>query len=102
MNVIKQKNRYLKDNRTVDRDLLAVWGEQLAENGSYLVEKRLSLINFINAFIDRALNEIKELMFPLKVSYKSNVLPDSHPPDKNPEDISEIKDKFIYELEKKI
>ncbi len=97
LNIIKQKNRYLKDNRTVDRDLLAVWGDQLAENGSYLVEKRLSLINFINTFIDRALNEIKDLMFPFRVYYKSNVLPD-----KNPEDISEIKDKFRDELGKKI
>lgn len=97
LNVIKQKNRYLKDNRTVDRDLLAVWGDQLAENGSYLVEKRLSFINFINVFIDRALNEIKDLIFPFRVSYKSNVLPD-----KNPEDVSDIKDKFRDELGKKI
>ena len=97
LNVIKQKNRYLKDNLTVDRNLLDVWGEQLAENGSYLVEKRLYFINFINTFIERALDEIRGLLFPFRVLYKSNVLPDM-----KSGDVSEFKDKFKDELGRKI
>jgi DNA replication and repair protein RecF len=60
------------------------------------------LISFINSFIDRVLNEIKGLLFPFRVSYKSNVLPANNPQAKDPEDVSEIKDKFRDELGKRI
>jgi DNA replication and repair protein RecF len=97
LNIIKQKNRYLKDNTIIDRALLSVWDDQLVENGSYLVEKRLSLINFINGYIERSVKEIKDLLYPFRVHYKSNILPDRYP-----EDVSEIKDRFSEELEKKV
>jgi DNA replication and repair protein RecF len=97
LNLIRQKNRYLKDNTDIDRALIGVWDDQLVENGSYIVEKRLSFIRFINGFIEKSLHEIKELLFPFRVQYKSNVLRD-----KLPDDVSEIKVRFREELAKKI
>jgi DNA replication and repair protein RecF len=73
LNVLRQKNKYLKDNIRIDRDLLFTWNDQLIENGSYIIEKRVLLIRFINSFIDISLEEIGDLLFPFRLFYKSNI-----------------------------
>jgi DNA replication and repair protein RecF len=73
LGVIRQKNRYLKDAPRVDPDLLLSWNDQLAESGSYIIHKRQSLLQFINAFIDEVLEERADLIFPFRLIYRSNI-----------------------------
>ncbi len=92
INVIKQKNRYLKDSNHIERSLLSSWNEQLIESGSYIVQKRYLLINFINFFIETSLKD----QFPFRLVYQTNV---SDINERN--DIISIKESFNEELLRK-
>ena len=80
VNVIRQKNRYLKETFEIDQNLLSAWNEQLIPTGAYLIQKRTSLIDFINSYVEYAVNSLGEkLIFPFRLSYRTNVTPgDDH------------------------
>jgi DNA replication and repair protein RecF len=74
VNVIRQKNRYLKENRRIDEDILYAWNEQLVPAGSYLISKRDTLIDFMNRCIGSLVESLGEnLIFPFQLSYRTNV-----------------------------
>jgi len=74
LNVLRQKNKYLKDSATIDNELLFSWNEQLISLGFYLIKKRVMLIDFINSYIEASIKELgKELIFPFRIIYKSNI-----------------------------
>jgi len=71
--VLKQKNRYLRDVINPDRLLLETWNEQLVEAGSYIIKKRIYLINFINSYIMQSQIDFENLVFPFQVVYRTNL-----------------------------
>lgn len=74
VSVIRQKNRYLKENRKIDEDILYAWNEQLVLAGSYLISKRDALIGYMNSCISCSIESLGEnLIFPFQLSYRTNV-----------------------------
>jgi len=73
LNTLKQKSRYLKDNINIDKTLLMSMNDQLIETGSYIIKLRLSLVDFINKWLVESLKRIKKLIFPFRLTYKSNI-----------------------------
>ncbi len=73
LHIIKQKNRYLGDNETIDETLLSTWNEGLIQTGTFILKKRIELVQFINSYIEQ--NSVNLLQFsgPLKLHYRSTV-----------------------------
>jgi len=96
INTLKHKNRYLKDNGNIDKTLLMSLNDQLIEAGSYIINMRLSLINFVNCYLEE-LNNTKNIIFPFRLLYKSNI---SQIEEKD--DVLSIVNSFRRKLEKNI
>lgn len=97
LQLIKQKNRYLRDSAIIDTNLLCTWNEQLAHAGSYILQKRVTLIHFINLFIEEDATGISQFTGPLKLVYRSTI------PDVTPDSsVSNLQDSFIKALEIKM
>jgi DNA replication and repair protein RecF len=74
VNVIRQKNRYLKNSFEIDQNLLSAWNEQLIPTGAYLIQKRTSLIDFINSYVVYVVKSLGEdLIFPFRLAYRTNI-----------------------------
>ena len=73
MQVIKQKNRYLRDADIPEGDLLSVWNDQLVKSGFYILERRIELIAFFNRFMRSQREQLKQFSSPLSLIYRSTV-----------------------------
>lgn len=91
--VVKQKNRYLKEATSIDKTLLQTLNDQLAETGSYLLYKRLLLIDYVNSFIEKTLERCEDIVFPFRADYRSTV-----PDISSRTDIEGIKRAFLERL----
>jgi len=94
--LIKQKNRYLKDSGIIDKKLLGVWNDQLAQAGSYIVQKRIAFIDFINLYIVEHGGQLTHFRAP-RMFYKSNIRGVG-----NTSTLSDIEDAFREELLKRM
>ncbi|PKM78860.1 MAG: DNA replication/repair protein RecF, partial [Firmicutes bacterium HGW-Firmicutes-13] len=95
--ILRHRNKLLKlrvDNKKTEQSL-QVWNEQLVKYGSFILKKRLEVINYLSGpanFIHRRLTDNRENLFLL---YSSGLdLKIDHT-------IEEIKDIYTEELEKK-
>ncbi len=70
--LIRQKNSYLKGNARVEPDLVEVWNEQLVKNGSYIIQRRIALIQYINERIREAVPVIIHFAEPPEIRYSTN------------------------------
>jgi DNA replication and repair protein RecF len=73
LQILRQKNRYLYEARDMDLDLLQAWNEQLVRTGSYIVEKRLGLVEFYNRFMLENGDALQQFEEPLRLEYRSTV-----------------------------
>jgi len=71
--VVKQKNRYLSDAARVDTALLAAWNDQIVHTGSYILGKRMELVEFLNRFILEHEEVLKQFSAPLRLEYRPTV-----------------------------
>jgi DNA replication and repair protein RecF len=73
MSVFKQKAKYLRDSTLIDRNLLLSWNEKLVDSGVYILQKRYSLVRFINNFIEHSVRGVFNSRYPYKLVYRTNV-----------------------------
>lgn len=73
LQVIKQKNRYLRDAVVCEEDLLKVWNDQLSEAGTYILRKRIELIGFFNRYTVSHAEELTQFSSPLRFMYRSTI-----------------------------
>ena len=59
--VIKHKNSMLRGKGGVSREMLDVWNEKMAEYGSYLVKKRIEVVDFFNRKISDMVKRYMEV-----------------------------------------
>ncbi len=95
LTVVKHKNRYLKEAGEIDWNLVFTWNEQLVESGSYLIQQRWLILEFINAYLERTVGERNDLFFPFRLKYKSNVVDETGMRDRE-----EIRELFSKKLKK--
>lgn len=92
--VLKERNQYLKREKR-DRELGAVLDEQLASYGSYIIKRRIQVIERLNPLsrlMNRRLSERKE---ELVLKYRSTLKVDRELK------VDEIKDLFMDTIEQK-
>jgi DNA replication and repair protein RecF len=68
---VKQKNSYLSQAGEVDAGLVRVWNDQIVQNGSHLLCKRLALIEFFNRYIHEIRGALRQFSDPLRIDYRS-------------------------------
>jgi DNA replication and repair protein RecF len=73
LQVIKQKNRYLRDAVVCEEDILNVWNDQLSEAGTYILRKRMELIGFFNYYAVSHAEKLTQFSSPLKLMYRSTI-----------------------------
>lgn len=79
LQLLKHKNRYLKDAIGIDENLIETLDEQMVHSGAYIVQKRSSFIRFLDRFINEVSGRIDQFSLPLRLVYRSNVLRDENP-----------------------
>jgi DNA replication and repair protein RecF len=76
MHAVKQKNRYLSTAEKFDAALFDAWNDALVDAGSYIIERRMFLMEFLNRFLlDRA-GELAQFSTPLQLRYRSSIQDD--------------------------
>jgi len=73
LKVLKQKNRYLRDAGVCEEDILLVWNDQLSETGSYILGKRLELIDFFNSYMVSHAEKLTQFSAPLRLLYRCTI-----------------------------
>ena len=73
LQVIKQKNRYLRDAVVCEEDILKVWNDQLSETGTYILRKRMELIGFFNYYTVSHAEKLTQFSSPLRLMYRSTI-----------------------------
>jgi DNA replication and repair protein RecF len=73
LQVIKQKNRYLRDAVVCEEDILKVWNDQLSEAGTYILRKRMELIDFFNHYTVSHAENLTQFSSPLRLMYRSTI-----------------------------
>ena len=71
--VLRQKNSYLRDAEMCDEDILSVWNDQLAETGSYILGKRFELIDYINGYTDIHAEKLAQFSPALTLNYRCSI-----------------------------
>jgi DNA replication and repair protein RecF len=71
VHVVKQKNSFLSSTGDVDEGLLEVWNDQIVQNGSYILFRRLELVEFFNRYIREQRDAMKQFLQPLRIGYRS-------------------------------
>jgi DNA replication and repair protein RecF len=71
VHVVKQKNSFLSGTAVADEGLLEVWNDQIVRNGSYLLFRRLELIECFNRYIREHGDAMKQFLQPLTIGYRS-------------------------------
>lgn len=72
---LKQRNNFLKtcyNNQNADL-MLDVWDEQLAENGAYLIEKRIEYVNKLQKYAKNFHFSMSQGNEQLELCYESNI-----------------------------
>jgi DNA replication and repair protein RecF len=69
--VVKQKNSSLSGSGEVDEGLLSVWNDQILRKGSYLIHRRLELVEFFNRYIEKNSQALRQFLQPLSIGYRS-------------------------------
>jgi len=75
--LVRQKNSYLKGKARVEPDLIEVWNEQLVKSGSYIIQRRIALIQYMNERIREAVPVIIHFTEPPEIRYSTNCAGDS-------------------------
>jgi DNA replication and repair protein RecF len=70
---VKQKNSYLSRTGEVDEELVRVWNDQIVQNGSHLLCKRLAFVEFINRYLYGIRDALKQFSEPVRIEYRSSV-----------------------------
>jgi DNA replication and repair protein RecF len=73
LHLIKQKNRYLVDSENIDETLLSTWNEGLSQTGTFILKKRMELVQFINVYIEQNSDSLTQFSGPLNLHYRSTV-----------------------------
>ena len=73
LHVVKQKNRYLRDASVCEEDILRVWNDQLSETGSYILGKRLELIDYFNCYMVNHAEKLTQFSAPLRLMYRCTI-----------------------------
>jgi len=71
--LVKQKNSYLKGSARVNHDLVDIWNEQLVKSGSYIIFRRMALVQYINKRIKEASPGLVHFSQPPEVKYNTNI-----------------------------
>jgi len=71
--VVKQKNRYLRDALQCDEDMLRVWNDQLSETGSHILSRRFELVDFFNRYTATHAEKLTQFSSSLALSYRCTI-----------------------------
>jgi DNA replication and repair protein RecF len=77
-NKVKEERNKLLDLITsgkADRDELEFWDKDMVKTGSYLIEKRLNYLRFLNENIQEIYNHISREDHKLEIAYQTNAAP---------------------------
>jgi len=77
--IVQQKNKLLNENSFNSlNNQLEVWNEQLAEFGSFIIQRRIEFVKFLNEFISEYYQKFSNLKEKITVKNKSSFdLPDN-------------------------
>jgi DNA replication and repair protein RecF len=71
--VVRQKNRYLRDAEMCEENMLGVWNDQLAETGSYILDKRFELIDYFNGYTGLHAEKLAQFSSALTLRYRCSI-----------------------------
>ncbi len=101
--LIRQKNSYLKGTARANPDLVDVWNEQLVKSGSYIIYRRMALVRYINERIKEAVPVLVHFSQPPELTYNTNIAPGTEERGVSIDDIeSAFKEKLTSKMKTEI